>query len=397
MARSRKKPSAANSIKEPLLFDTVKPRSATDLTTVEYEMLRSLGIEEAMSSLEGVPPREIKRLLRSNAGVAYLRQRIAEGKAKGGLPSIAEIRAEDQALLDAEPPVSKAAKKARGIRPAKGSLFPGDYADLPLPNTGASSPELVSVKGQLPLENVYERAEALRSLEGATRAGKAYAKEAKEAPIRRFADADPGRNPMGPEGPPLPPFPQKGMSPEEAKRARDAALRSISEEQIGVPKRAGGPLRLPKGKWQKAGLLKGLGGKAGKIGRGVGFGIGAAALALEGVDLLQGPAEGIYDYFTKDPVEEQAKMLRAREQLIRERQRQQEKSRETQRLRMINMQKIAQLNPQLAMELSVGRILPKGAAVIGGKPRTDALDAIADAMAEGTLDPSVPDPLSGVM
>lgn len=418
MARSRKKRSKKADSKEPLLFsepelnepyrgnvpgeDDLGPtpeeyaeiqeslRRVPDLTPAEYEMLRSLGVEEAMSSLDGVPPRKVKRLLRSNAGVAYLRQRIADGKAKmgGGPKSIAEIRAEDQALLSPEMPVAKVAKKARGIRPTKGNLFPGNYSDLPLPVGDSPSPELISGKGQLPLEDVYERAGALRSLEQANQKARQVAADAADDQIRLFV--------TDPEGPPLPPFPRGKMSPEEIKKARAAAMEAISKEKVrpGVGRaRTGYPVRLPKKKWSKAGLLS----TGGKLAKGAGLAMGGLFLAAEGAQLLADPAKKLYDWAMSDPVEDQARMLRARAQLIRERQKQEQEGRELQRLRMINTQKIAQLNPQLAMELQAGRILPRGAQVIGGRPRTDIMDSIADAMAEGTLDPSVPDPLAGVL
>lgn len=270
-----------------------------------------------------------------------------------------------------------------------------------LRNEADAPPELVSVKGQLSLEDMYDQAEGRKALQGATRA----AQEAEEARIRKFATGAPGLSSLAPEGPPLP-SPERRMSLEEIKQARAAAMRSISEEQI-LPRsgraqdadyaakvrgggRTSGPLQLPKGKWKAAGLVgKGL--------KGAGFALGGLGAAVGVVDMFKEPAKAAYDYVTKDPVEEQGRMLRAREALIRLRQRQEADKRETERLRGMNLQRIAQLSPQLALELSVGRTLPKGAAVIGGRPRTDVLDSIADAMAEGTLDPSVPDPLSGVM
>ena len=154
---------------------------------------------------------------------------------------------------------------------------------------------------------------------------------------------------------------------------------------------------IPKGRWSAAGLIKGVKGaaKAPLTLKGAGA-LGGALFAMEAADMAAGGLGALKDWAFADPAADQARMLRARTQLIRERQRQQAEKQETERLRAVNMQRIATLNPQLAMQLSAGRILPKNATVIGGRPNISALESVADAMAAGSLDPNTPDPLAGM-
>lgn len=60
---------------------------------------------------------------------------------------------------------------------------------------------------------------------------------------------------------------------------------------------------------------------------------------------------------------------------------------------MDNAERLARINPELVKQVLAGRRLPRGAVVIGGKPRTDALMEIARAMSLGAYTQQVKDPL----
>lgn len=60
-----------------------------------------------------------------------------------------------------------------------------------------------------------------------------------------------------------------------------------------------------------------------------------------------------------------------------------QKERAKKALRAQNLAKVAAAMPDVYNQVSAGRRLPKGAVVIGGKPRTDLLTALADSMASG--------------
>ena len=333
-------------------------READEITLDEYEQLREMGIEKNLRVLDDLPPAEIKRMLRSNAGVGALKERIRTSPSYDSLKGIAEVYAEDRAITAEEamktiPQKPQRAVGKKKVQPSEGNLFPGEYRDIaPGASLSPGLPSPPSVKGQGSFDRLYEEVGK----------GNLFPGQYKDIPK------------AGMEGP----------DPELVSPRGQGSFEGAYE--AAAAKRA-----LPKTRWQKAGLLgKGLlknAGKMGKAGLWVGGGLGAAVGVA---DLFKGPAKGLYDYATKDPVEEQGRMLRARENLIRLRQKQERDRRETERLRAVNLAKLGQINPQLAMELSVGRVLPKGATVLGGRPQTDALEAIADAMAEGTLDPSLP-------
>jgi hypothetical protein len=333
-------------------------READEITGDEYEQLRAMGIEKNFQALDDLPPAEIKRMLRSNAGVAALKERIRVAKPSTSLQGIDEVFAEGRAITaeEAMKTIPQKPQKAPGkkkVRPTAGNLFPGEYRDIaPSASLSPGLPSPPSVKGQGSFDRLYEEVGE----------GNLFPGQYKDIPK------------AGIEGP----------GPELVSPRGQGSFEGAYE--AAAAKRA-----LPKTRWQKAGLMgKGLlkgAGRIGKAGLWAGVGLGAAVGVA---DLLKEPAKGLYDYVTKDPVEEQGRMLRARENLIRLRQKQEANKRETERLRAVNMAKLGQINPQLAMELSVGRVLPKGATVLGGRPQTDALEAIADAMAEGTLDPNMP-------
>lgn len=55
---------------------------------------------------------------------------------------------------------------------------------------------------------------------------------------------------------------------------------------------------------------------------------------------------------------------------------------------MESLGRLAALDPQLYNELTAGRVLPQGAMMFGGTPRTDLLEAMAFDMADGVYRPS---------
>lgn len=125
---------------------------------------------------------------------------------------------------------------------------------------------------------------------------------------------------------------------------------------------------------------------AGKgVGKGV-LGIGAAGLAMGAIDLLAEPVAdfvggleitgGAQRRFKKAYAQDRALM---RAQLAR-----QEREKRLARLRAENMAIIARTNPHLFLELSAGQKLPEDAVVIGGQPRQDLLEQVAEAMAQPT-------------
>lgn len=59
------------------------------------------------------------------------------------------------------------------------------------------------------------------------------------------------------------------------------------------------------------------------------------------------------------------------------------KSRRLDQMRADNLARVAQLRPDLYNQVAVGRRLPRGAVVIGGKPDTEALARLGDMMARG--------------
>ncbi|MFN6254485.1 MAG: hypothetical protein ACK4Y5_20750 [Acetobacteraceae bacterium] len=60
---------------------------------------------------------------------------------------------------------------------------------------------------------------------------------------------------------------------------------------------------------------------------------------------------------------------------------------------MDNAERLARINPGLVKQILAGRRLPRGAVVIGGKPRTDALMELARAMSQGAYTEQPKDPL----
>lgn len=54
-------------------------------------------------------------------------------------------------------------------------------------------------------------------------------------------------------------------------------------------------------------------------------------------------------------------------------------------LRMANLRQVAQYAPDVYHQTAAGRVLPKGAVVIGGQPRQDLLAELADAMSQGQI------------
>jgi hypothetical protein len=60
---------------------------------------------------------------------------------------------------------------------------------------------------------------------------------------------------------------------------------------------------------------------------------------------------------------------------------------------MDNMERLARINPELVKQVLAGRRLPRGAVVIGGKPRLDAMAELARGMSMGAYTQEPTDPI----
>lgn len=135
--------------------------------------------------------------------------------------------------------------------------------------------------------------------------------------------------------------------------------------------------------------FKGLGGllrsvKKGATAVGLDFSSPVAALgvgvptAMVGAELLKGTGSAIKEEFTGFD-----KDLRQIGRDMRYQAAQQMKARRLQQAMADNMVRLAAANPQLYMQLMVGRTLPQGAVVIGGGKKSDFLESVAYQMATG--------------
>lgn len=102
-------------------------------------------------------------------------------------------------------------------------------------------------------------------------------------------------------------------------------------------------------------------------------------------EVLGGASDGVSEMLNLGGAasKRQEEMQRSQELVIRERQRIQREQQKVAQLRQINMQRLAMANPELAKQLMAGRVLPQGATVIGGQPRVDLMEQVADAMSRG--------------
>jgi len=124
-------------------------------------------------------------------------------------------------------------------------------------------------------------------------------------------------------------------------------------------------------------------GAGGTLGRGV-VGVGAAGLAVGAASLLWDPVAdlvggmeitgGAKRRFKKAYAQDRA-MMRAR--LLSE-----QRQKRIQALKAENMALLARTKPHLFLELSAGMKLPEDAVVIGGQPRQDLLEQVAEAMSQ---------------
>jgi hypothetical protein len=125
---------------------------------------------------------------------------------------------------------------------------------------------------------------------------------------------------------------------------------------------------------------------AGVLAGGLGAaGLTAAQFAPTIVEGAYDDSRNLYSRITRGvgadelSMDEQLANQREAEDAAWEMQRQQE---EIERLARVNEQRLMQMHPVLANQILAGRRLPRGAMVIGGKPRTDLLREFATQMAE---------------
>lgn len=138
-----------------------------------------------------------------------------------------------------------------------------------------------------------------------------------------------------------------------------------------------------------ASAFKGLGGLLGPVKKGatavgldfsspmVALGVGVPT-AMVGAELLGGVGSAIKEEFTGFD-----KDLKDIGRQMRYQAAQQMKARRLQQAMADNMVRLAAANPQLYMQLMVGRTLPQGAVVIGGGKKSDFLESVAYQMATG--------------
>lgn len=128
--------------------------------------------------------------------------------------------------------------------------------------------------------------------------------------------------------------------------------------------------------------------EAGATGAAIGIPVGLG-LAGGGVDAVEG-LTGVN--------EDAQKRLMLR--MLLENAAEMQSGRERQQLVDANTQRIMMMRPDLAQSLLAGRRLPPGGRMFGGTPQVDVLEAVAAAMADGTLDPEAAsggDPFEGLL
>ena len=148
-------------------------------------------------------------------------------------------------------------------------------------------------------------------------------------------------------------------------------------KEFGKKKMGGAPgAKVPKG-----------GGKWGKIAKGAGKFWWALPFALEGAGYVKdavkkgfGVGEKFFD--GKSALDEFLGEKR-QEQAYDDHQR--KRAEALQQLKMQNRMRMMQVAPHLAQSLLAGRELPEDAVVIGGKPRVDLLDQVAEGMSAGAF------------
>lgn len=114
---------------------------------------------------------------------------------------------------------------------------------------------------------------------------------------------------------------------------------------------------------------------------------GAAEMPLTatlGASMVAGALKPAAETLIRDPMEKEIKGI------VEERAYQMAAARKADRLRRImalNTTRLARLDPQTYNEVLAGRRLATGAAVFGGRPRTDMMDMLASQMASGQIAP----------
>lgn len=114
-------------------------------------------------------------------------------------------------------------------------------------------------------------------------------------------------------------------------------------------------------------------------------GAGAVQGGLFGASIGLPLAEGAYHTFTRQRAVEKTEHAEfvSRSHLLGIRMEAERRAREA----AMNAQILAQTNPELYKQLLAGRKLPRGAIVIGGRPRMDLLEQVASEMGSGAYDP----------
>lgn len=104
-----------------------------------------------------------------------------------------------------------------------------------------------------------------------------------------------------------------------------------------------------------------------------------------GASLVGPPLEALHQTFTaQDRLDRsEGDEFLSRSMLLGIRMEAERKARQT----AANAQILAQVDPALYTQLLAGRRLPRGAVVIGGRPRTDLLEQVATEMGSGAYDP----------
>lgn len=120
----------------------------------------------------------------------------------------------------------------------------------------------------------------------------------------------------------------------------------------------------------------------------------ATPFALMGANLGIDAGQGITDWLTGDSDAEKKRMML---ELLLQNSGEISDNLTNQAVYDENTRRILQMRPDLAQNLLAGRRLPPGAQMFGGNPRTDLLEEIAMAMAQGQLPQGNADPISQLL
>lgn len=166
--------------------------------------------------------------------------------------------------------------------------------------------------------------------------------------------------------------------------------------------------RLPKDFVPKMSVpgIEGISGRGRRVGAGLGYFAGrhpweaGATGAAIGIPAALWAAQGGVDTAEGMMGTNEDAQKRLMLKLLLENAAEMQAAREQQQLVDANTQRIMMMRPDLAQSLLAGRRLPPGGRMFGGTPQVDVLEAVAAAMANGTLDPEASsggDPLEGLL